>query len=127
MAKKNAGGASRSEVTAKNKTPARPAAGATKSATKAHAAAGVKRAAKAHATKGAVAKKTLGKASSGAGAVRVRMYRQGLGDCFLVSLPKGGGGDFFILIDCGVILGTPNPAELMKAVVADIVATTNNH
>ena len=52
------------------------------------------------------------------------MYRQGLGDCFLLTFPKPEGGDFYILIDCGVILGTPDADRLMKAVVADIAATT---
>jgi hypothetical protein len=38
-------------------------------------------------------------------AVRVRMYRQGLGDCFLITLP-GSNGPFYMVIDCGVVLGT---------------------
>ena len=59
-----------------------------------------------------------------AGAVRVRMYRQGLGDCFLLAFPRPEGGEFFVLIDCGVILGTPGGADLMKEVVADIVEET---
>jgi hypothetical protein len=53
------------------------------------------------------------------------MYRQGLGDCFLVSLKRANGPDYKILIDCGVILGTPDAATKMKEVVDDIVATTN--
>jgi hypothetical protein len=57
------------------------------------------------------------------GAVRVRMYRQGLGDCFLLSFP-GAKGDVHVLIDCGVILGTPDPVPKMKQVVKDIAATT---
>jgi hypothetical protein len=57
-------------------------------------------------------------------AVRVRMYRQGLGDCFLLAFPKPKGGDFFVLIDCGVILGTPDADKLMKAVAADLAETT---
>ena len=56
--------------------------------------------------------------------VRVRVYRHGLGDCFLLAFPKADGGDFFVLIDCGVILGTPNPGPLMAAVAEDIVETT---
>jgi hypothetical protein len=64
------------------------------------------------------------KRGKGKAPVRVRMYRQGLGDCFLLSFPKPKGGDFFILIDCGVILGTPDADTLMKAVTADIAATT---
>lgn len=37
--------------------------------------------------------------------IRVRMYRQGLGDCFLITLP-GDSGPFYMVIDCGVVLGT---------------------
>ena len=59
--------------------------------------------------------------------IRVRMYRQGLGDCFLISVPKPDGDPFFILIDCGVILGTPNAKTVMEPVVADILATTQRH
>ena len=43
--------------------------------------------------------------------VKVRMYRQGLGDCFLVSLPRHNCQTFYLLIDCGVILGTSNAAR----------------
>ena len=39
------------------------------------------------------------------GRISVRMYRQGLGDCFLITIPKAGGGDFRMLIDCGIVLG----------------------
>jgi hypothetical protein len=55
----------------------------------------------------------------------VRMYRQGLGDCFLVSLPRdGGGGDAHIMIDCGVLLATRNAKEKLSAVVEDIATVT---
>ena len=37
--------------------------------------------------------------------VKVRMYRQGLGDCFLLAFPGQKGKPFFMLIDCGVIVG----------------------
>ena len=60
--------------------------------------------------------------------VRIRMYRQGLGDCFLLSFPRSDGGpasDFHLLIDCGVITGS-DPARLMAA-VQDIFTTTNGH
>lgn len=56
--------------------------------------------------------------------VKIRMYRQGLGDCFLVSLPREGRA-FHLLVDCGVILGTETPAETMTAVVEDIAAQTD--
>jgi glyoxylase-like metal-dependent hydrolase (beta-lactamase superfamily II) len=57
------------------------------------------------------------------GNVRVRMYRQGLGDCFLLSFP-GAKGDVHVLIDCGVILGTKDPVPKMQQVVKDITAAT---
>ena len=59
--------------------------------------------------------------------VKVRMYRQGLGDCFLITLPRKTGAPYFILIDCGVILGTPDPAPKMQGVVNDIILTTQGH
>jgi hypothetical protein len=55
---------------------------------------------------------------------KVRMYRQGLGDCFLITLPRGEGKPFYLLIDCGVILGTADPTKIMTEVVQDIVTTT---
>jgi hypothetical protein len=57
--------------------------------------------------------------------IRVRMYRQGLGDCFLVTLPARGGKTFRMLIDCGVILGTKEVVSLMQDVVRDIIAETH--
>jgi hypothetical protein len=58
---------------------------------------------------------------------RIRMYRQGLGDCFLISLKRNteNAADFRILIDCGVVLGTPNPQAIMVDVVNDIVQETS--
>jgi beta-lactamase superfamily II metal-dependent hydrolase len=52
------------------------------------------------------------------------MYRQGLGDCFLIALPRAGAGPFHVLIDCGVLLGTKDAAETMTRVAEDIAATT---
>ena len=57
---------------------------------------------------------------------RVRMYRQGLGDCFLLTFPSQDRA-FYMLIDCGVVLGTPNPKGIMQSVVDDIAKTTGNH
>ncbi|HEY9218790.1 MAG TPA: MBL fold metallo-hydrolase [Phenylobacterium sp.] len=57
---------------------------------------------------------------------RVRAYRHGLGDCLLVMLPRGAGEPTFnILIDCGVILGTPDATKLMTKVVEDVAVPTN--
>jgi glyoxylase-like metal-dependent hydrolase (beta-lactamase superfamily II) len=59
--------------------------------------------------------------------VKVRMYRQGLGDCFLLTFPRPGGErPFYMLIDCGVVLGTPDAGAIMMEVVEDIRATTEN-
>lgn len=56
--------------------------------------------------------------------LRVRLYRQGLGDCILITLPKADGSPFHFLIDCGVIIGTPQDQKKMREVVADIVEVT---
>jgi beta-lactamase superfamily II metal-dependent hydrolase len=56
--------------------------------------------------------------------VKVRMYRQGLGDCFLITLPKKDGTPYYIMIDCGVILGTSDAATKMQDVVNNIISTT---
>lgn len=58
--------------------------------------------------------------------VRVRMYRQGLGDCFLITVPGKAGKPFHMLIDCGVVLGTTDPAVKMAAVVEDVLEVTGN-
>src|SRR5690349_15650208 len=45
----------------------------------------------------------------------VRMYRHGLGDCFLLQFPKEDGAKRFnILIDCGLISVAPKPKEEMQ-------------
>ncbi|MBV9581435.1 MAG: hypothetical protein JO057_22895 [Chloroflexi bacterium] len=56
--------------------------------------------------------------------VKIRMYRQGLGDCFLITLPRADGSNYFILIDCGVVLGTANAQTEMTKVVSDVAAVT---
>src|SRR5215469_4195984 len=50
--------------------------------------------------------------------VRVRMYRQGLGDCFLLTFGLGG-DEKHILIDCGTLGATTTGIKLAD-VVADI-------
>ncbi|MBI4903589.1 MAG: hypothetical protein HY820_08140 [Acidobacteria bacterium] len=59
--------------------------------------------------------------------LRVRMYRQGLGDCFLLTFPGKSGKPFYMMIDCGVVLGTAQPEGIMKSVVNDIIRETNGH
>jgi hypothetical protein len=56
--------------------------------------------------------------------VTVRMFCQGLGDCFLISLPQADAPPYSILIDCGVAMGTPKAETIMPAVVKKISALT---
>ena len=56
--------------------------------------------------------------------VRIRMYRQGLGDCFLLSFRKEDGMHAHVLIDCGVVLGTGEPSAVMTKVAEDVQAAT---
>lgn len=68
--------------------------------------------------------------------VIVRMYRQLLGDCFLIVVHKD--GEYHkTLVDCGILQGTPGGNELMKRVVEnayrdfgpglDLVVVTHEH
>jgi hypothetical protein len=60
--------------------------------------------------------------------VRVRMYRQGLGDCFLLTFPRPKDGPFHLLIDCGLISGvTPRRPTIMQEVAQSIADTTGKH
>lgn len=51
---------------------------------------------------------------------RVRMYRQGLGDCFLLSFPRTGQPPFNILIDCGAL---QRDKKFMTGIVEHIKGT----
>jgi Metallo-beta-lactamase superfamily len=65
-------------------------------------------------------------ATEATGTIRVRMYRQGLGDCFLITMP-GKSGDFHMVIDCGVVLGTDAKGiSKLTSAVQDISTTTDN-
>jgi len=54
----------------------------------------------------------------------VRVYCQGLGDCILVRVKRKSGGDFKLLIDCGVVLGTEDASSIMTRVVESVVEET---
>jgi hypothetical protein len=58
--------------------------------------------------------------------VRIRMFRQGLGDCFLLTFETGG-DPVHMLIDCGVLKGTPKSAERLEAVAEAIRDATGGH
>ena len=56
-------------------------------------------------------------------AIRIRMYRQGLGDAFLLRIPKAG-GNFHVVIDCGVFIASTNQSANMRAIAEDVKAET---
>jgi hypothetical protein len=92
--------------------------------------AAAKPAAKKSAKKPAAGKRA-GRAAGAAGGGRavgdritIRMYRQGLGDCFLLTFPRAGQDPYRVVIDCGVILGQPDATRIIREVVEDIIQTT---
>lgn len=54
---------------------------------------------------------------------RVRMYRQGLGDCFLLTFP-GEQRRVHVLVDCGVLVGTGDAAAKMRRVAENVRTET---
>jgi len=46
--------------------------------------------------------------------VRIRMYKQGLGDCFLITFTRSDGTPYYILIDCGAVTGS-DPKNVVAA------------
>jgi hypothetical protein len=59
--------------------------------------------------------------------VRVRMYRVGFGDFFLISCLQTDGAPLHIIVDCGVFKGTSQTGDIksIEAAVADMVQTTS--
>lgn len=58
--------------------------------------------------------------------IRVRMYRVGFGDFFLISFLDRGGNPLHIIVDCGVFRGKNQTGDLhsIEAAVADMAQTT---
>lgn len=59
--------------------------------------------------------------------VRIRMYRLGIGDCFLLSFAvdrNGGRSQHHVLIDCGILQGSPNATRRIRAVADNIAEVT---
>jgi hypothetical protein len=59
--------------------------------------------------------------------VSIRMYRPGLGDCFLLTFRSSNGKAFKLLVDCGVLMGSSGAAERMRLIAQDIQQTTSSH
>ncbi len=53
-------------------------------------------------------------------AVRIRCYRQGFGDCFLLTFATGGARPCRVLIDCGLWPTGPAHTATMRAIAEDI-------
>ncbi|MET0414928.1 MAG: MBL fold metallo-hydrolase [Actinoplanes sp.] len=54
------------------------------------------------------------------------MYRQGLGDCFLLTVTDNQAAHH-VVIDFGVLLGTPDAKSVMQEVATNIVEVTGGH
>ncbi len=63
----------------------------------------------------------------GPGEVVIRMYRQGLGDCFLLAFGTGDAGPRYVLIDCGVHMRQRKGRQRMLQVMEHVAAATGNH
>ncbi|MGP1354535.1 MAG: hypothetical protein ACTS1Z_14560 [Parasphingopyxis sp.] len=61
------------------------------------------------------------------GGCAIRMYRHGLGDCFLLAFANGASKQHYVLVDFGVLLGTGNANQTMGKVARDIKSATGNH
>lgn len=61
--------------------------------------------------------------------VKIRLYGQGLGDCFLLAFPRPGHVDnpCYVVIDCGAAMSTPDRVGRAKKVVQDIQKATGGH
>ncbi len=59
-------------------------------------------------------------------ALRIRMYRLGVGDCFLLTLPKRDGGDFRMLVDCGIHTSEKGGRERVRKAASDVMKVTGN-
>lgn len=59
-----------------------------------------------------------------AAGVKIRMYRQGLGDCFLLAFATDAGRPCYVLIDCGVLLGTQDAGGKMRRIAESLRDST---
>src|SRR3990172_4319384 len=59
--------------------------------------------------------------------VRVRMYRQGLGDCFLLTFTNTDQKQHHMLIDCGVLPLSSGGSGRLDLIAQNILAETSRH
>ena len=73
---------------------------------------------------------SAGAMTAPASGVKVRMYRQGHGDCFLLAFPGSHGRAVYVLIDCGYKPGSNSHTfglSKIDDIVASILEATNGH
>lgn len=58
--------------------------------------------------------------------IRIRMYRLGVGDCFLLTLPRDDGTPFHVLLDCGIHMSEEKQSDRIRTAVRDILEETGN-
>lgn len=61
--------------------------------------------------------------ADGVDAIKVRMYRHGFGDCFLLSFFRGEARVFAMLVDCGIKHNTRSETVPIEAVIEDLKET----
>lgn len=65
-----------------------------------------------------------GAAGAPPGTIEIRMYRLGVGDCFLLRLPRAAGTPFTMLIDCGIHTSEKGGPALVTAAAENIREVT---
>jgi hypothetical protein len=87
-----------------------------------------KRASRKTTKKATRSKRTRASQPKSARGLKIRMYRVGFGDFFLVTVPTASGNQY-ILIDCGVFKGTSGTGDIGSIVdaVEDMYKTTKGH
>lgn len=74
----------------------------------------------AKASKTPVAAREAKRAAAGRPLLTVRHYCQGIGDCHLITIPRGDGGAFRMLIDCGIHSSVEGGSKRISAIANDI-------
>ena len=62
-----------------------------------------------------------------AGGMKIRMYRQGFGDCYLLAFGGESGAQTYVMIDMGVVYAAPGKPATMKSIASSIHAATGGH
>ena len=69
----------------------------------------------------------MGRMEAPESGVTIRMYRQGLGDCFLLAVRGEDHEPRYLMIDCGILKNSPQEKERMQRVLEHVAEATGNH